>query len=342
MKIYLQIKVCPIRYSSLSPQVGSCIVAHSLCLNGENYMILLENGQDLSEFEGYNINLQEFLEEQSFLKRKHIVGSKTGECMFVRNIGKSIIRSIFAYFIKLFSCHKCIKMNIGGHTKILLKGSKVKFYGVEFVEYDENLAIENVVLAVELVRGCFPLGSIPCDLEDMLDLLLEDPLQNLQAAEDDCSLKSAKERRELLVLLHTEYMTNVKPKLCGEGDGQQNCNDFFKGCPYLYSWVDTMFRNTYLTAVANYNSLLGDKKLEKRKEEEREKKKEEEREKEDENLENEEDDVRRIDDGKLGEKGELQLCVMRNCDVHIPENAVKVNQVILLCSFCYNIDNSTL
>lgn len=77
----------------------------------------------------------------------------------------------------------------------------------------------------------FPFVLKPCDLEDMFDLLLEDPLQNLQAVEDDYSLKLAKARRELLVLLHTQYITNVKPKLCGEGDGQQNCNDFFKGCP---------------------------------------------------------------------------------------------------------------
>lgn len=116
MEIYLQIKtklsMCPISYYSLSPELGSYTSVHSFWLNGEKFLILLESGQNLSRFEGYGINLQEFLEEHSFLKRKHIVGSKSDEsCTFARNIGKSIIRSLFGYFIDLFSCHKCIKMS---------------------------------------------------------------------------------------------------------------------------------------------------------------------------------------------------------------------------------------
>lgn len=74
MKIHLQIKVCPIQYCSLSPELGSCIAPHSLYLNGENYTILMENGHDLSAFEGYNVSLEEFLAEQPLLKIKHIVG----------------------------------------------------------------------------------------------------------------------------------------------------------------------------------------------------------------------------------------------------------------------------
>ncbi|XP_037413483.1 uncharacterized protein LOC119276512 [Triticum dicoccoides] len=255
-----KIKVCPIQYCSLSPELGSCIAPHSLYLNDENYTILIENGHDLSAFEGYNVSLEEFLAEQPLLKIKHIVGSKTGEeCLFVRNIAKYIIKSILAYLVKLFSRDKCIKMKIIGRKHIFLKGSKVKFYGVEFVQFEENQAEDNVVCVVGLISGCFPEDLIPSDLSEMLDLLLSDPLHNLEAGKGDCSLLSAKERRELLVLLHTEYMTNVKPMLCGKDgdDPNGNLEEFFAGCPYIETWVDTMTKNTYLTEVASYNSVLG-------------------------------------------------------------------------------------
>nr|CDM86346.1 unnamed protein product [Triticum aestivum] len=107
-------------------------------------------------------------------------------------------------------------------------------------------------------------------------------------------------------------MTNVKPMLCGKDgdDPNGNLEEFFAGCSYIETWVDTMTKNTYLTEVASYNSVLGVLKLEKRKEENKEK------------LENEEDDNK-----KLIQKGERQFHVLRNCDVHIPEKAAKVNQV---------------
>lgn len=99
---------------------------------------------------------------------------------------------------------------------------------MEVVHYEEEQARKNIVLVVALIRECFPPGLIPCDLEDTLDLLLEDPLHNLQTAKDDSSLLLPKERRELLVHLHTEYMTNVKPKLCLGDDGQEQLERFFQ------------------------------------------------------------------------------------------------------------------
>lgn len=90
MGIYLQIKaefsMCPISYYSLSPELGSHTAVHSFWLDGKKLLILLESGEDLLRFEGYGINLQEFLEDQPFSKMKHIVGSKRNErCIFARN-----------------------------------------------------------------------------------------------------------------------------------------------------------------------------------------------------------------------------------------------------------------
>lgn len=276
----------------------------------------------------------------------------------MRGVSLQGIRSLLGYFVDLFSCHKCIKMSRLKFSQILLRESSVQLYGVEIIDYEEEQAKQNVVLVVELIRKCFSPGLIPCDLEHALHLLLDDPLHNLRAAKDDSSLLLPKERRELLVHLHTEYMTNVNPNLCAGDDGQEQLQFFFCECPYLDTWVDIMGRNKYLTDVANYNGLLGTLKRKKREVEEKKKRlKEENNEKEGEerkkgakeNKEKEEEDGRdekeeedgreekekKEEDGNEGEKGELQFHVMRNCDVNIPESAVKV-KIISLRSFYYS------
>ncbi|TVU08850.1 hypothetical protein EJB05_42266 [Eragrostis curvula] len=295
-----ELSLCPTMCYSLSPGLGPCSL-HSLCLNGQEFLIVLENGLDLSVFEGFNLSLLEFLDEEPFLKKKKIVGSKDDEeYNFVRNIGKMIIRSILAHLLELFSSNKCVELAAKTlvSTKILLKGSSVKFFGVELVEYEKGQANDNIHHVVKLIKSCFPANLIPCDLMDVFDRLLEDledPLESLKLAKDDPSLLLAKERRELMIHLHTEYMTNVKPKLLIGDNAKVNCNSFFENCPYLHSWINTMGKNKYLGAVANYNSDFVTMRVQKR----------------------------TVEEGNEAQMGEFQFAIMRNCDVHIPENVLK-------------------
>lgn len=291
----------PTVYYSTSPdELGSCI-GHTFSLSDVNYMVLLESGMNLSKFEGFNVSLREYLVKESFLKIKKIIGSLTDEeSPFVRNIAKFIIRSILAELIELFASGKCMELtdaNLLDHSNILLKGSSVKFFGVKIVKYEEEKARNNVLRIGELIEECFPEGLIPSDLEDVLGFLLEDPLANLEEAKDSSALLSARERRELLVYLHTEYMTNVKPRLL-------DVTEFFTGCPYLFTWMDTVKKNIYLEKSANLETKrvsLIVKEVEKV-------------------------SVGSTDTGKIGAKGEFQFSFMRNSNVHIPEKALKVNR----------------
>lgn len=213
---------------------------------------------------------------------------------------KRIIRSILGEFINLFASNKCIaqpETELLDLFNILLKGSSVKFYGVETVKYEESQARLNILQIIELIRQMFPEEQVPSDLKDLLAFLLEDPLNNLEVAKNSCDLCSARERRELLVQLHTEYMTHVRHQL------SSNLNTFFANCPYLETWMDTVRSNTYLQKSVNLESkragLI----------------------------------VKEVEKGKAGRlkkemvlaKGEFQFAFMRNSNVHIPEKAQKVN-----------------
>ncbi|KAB8079958.1 hypothetical protein EE612_000280 [Oryza sativa] len=79
-----ELKLSPDIYYCVPNDKLGCCTLHSVALNNQNYLFFLENGLDLSHFEGFCLTLEEFLERNSFLKIKHIVGSRNDEeCNFV-------------------------------------------------------------------------------------------------------------------------------------------------------------------------------------------------------------------------------------------------------------------
>uniref|UniRef100_A0A0E0MRB8 Brix domain-containing protein n=1 Tax=Oryza rufipogon TaxID=4529 RepID=A0A0E0MRB8_ORYRU len=252
-----------------------------------------QNGLDLSHFEGFCLTLEEFLERNSFLKIKHIVGSRNDEeCNFVRNIAKAIIRSMLSHLVNLFSLGKCLRMgtDLLSRRKILLKVSDVKFFQLEVIAYEEDEAINNVLQVVELVKSCFVGEMIPADLQGDLHDLEENPLKRLESVIDSSSLMSAKEKKGLLVNLHTEYKTNISPAI-----SEDDRDSLFKHIPYLDCWMNRTEDNEYLKLVANLDSKKVALKVNKV----------------------------GTDKRKPSKNGILQFDFMRNSDVHIPEKALK-------------------
>uniref|UniRef100_A0A0D3EJK7 Brix domain-containing protein n=1 Tax=Oryza barthii TaxID=65489 RepID=A0A0D3EJK7_9ORYZ len=252
-----------------------------------------QNGLDLSHFEGFCLTLEEFLERNSFLKIKHIVGSRNDEeCNFVRNIAKAIIRSMLSHLVNLFSLGKCLRMgtDLLSRRKILLKGSDVKFFQLEVIAYEEDEAINNVLQVVELVKSCFVGEMIPADLQGDLHDLEENPLKRLESVIDSSSLMSAKEKKGLLVNLRTEYKTNISPAI-----SEDDRDSLFKHIPYLDCWMNRTEDNEYLKLVANLDSKKVALKVNKV----------------------------GTDKRKPSKNGILQFDFMRNSDVHIPEKALK-------------------
>lgn len=252
MELYFQtrneLKLSPDIYYCVPNDKLGCCTLHSVALNNQNYLFFLENGLDLSHFEGFCLTLEEFLERNSFLKIKHIVGSRNDEeCNFVRNIAKAIIRSMLSHLVNLFSLGKCLRMgtDLLSRRKILLKVSDVKFFQLEVIAYEEDEAINNVLQVVELVKSCFVGEMIPADLQGDLHDLEENPLKRLESVIDSSSLMSAKEKKGLLVNLHTEYKTNISPAI-----SEDDRDSLFKHIPYLDCWMKTE-DNEYLKLVAN-------------------------------------------------------------------------------------------
>jgi hypothetical protein len=76
---------------------------------------------------------------------------------------------------------KCISGTIKMHN-VLVSGTKVKLYGLDVTDYNEDVAKKSVSGLVNMVRSCFPNDGIPIDLEELLEDLVKDPLNVIQTS----------------------------------------------------------------------------------------------------------------------------------------------------------------
>jgi hypothetical protein len=65
---------------------------------------------------------------------------------------------------------------------VLVSGTKVKLYGLDVTDYNEDVAKKSVSGLVNMVRSCFPDDGIPIDLEELLEDLVKDPLKVIQTS----------------------------------------------------------------------------------------------------------------------------------------------------------------
>jgi hypothetical protein len=251
--------LCPVTiYSNSNGHAGFCL-SHNVDFNGITYSVFLENGSyvsSLEKLEGFNTSLAEIVVKKPLLKMKHIIGSVTNkEYCFARQRCKSILQSLFAEFAMLLESGKCISGTIKMHN-VLVSGTKVKLYGLDVTDYNEDVAKKSVSGLVNMVRSCFPDDGIPIDLEELLEDLVKDPLNVIQTAKNDCSLLKAANRRTLLINIYSEYITNVEAKSSGfdqinDEPNQINEFTFFNGCPYAEDWKLIMKDNEYMMQVCN-------------------------------------------------------------------------------------------
>ncbi|XP_051222295.1 uncharacterized protein [Lolium perenne] len=244
-----------IMYSIPNGPMGSCL-PHCADFSGETYSILLEDGPYISSLEkldGFNTSLAEIVMKEPLLKMKHIIGSITDKThCFARQRCKSILQSLFAELAMLFESGKCISCpaDIGMHH-VLVRANKVKLYGLPVTDYVEELAEENVISLVGMVKSCFPQGEIPTDLYELLADLEKDPLNEIRTAKEDCSLLKAEVRRRLLININSEYMTNVPTKCNDDSHGKIDEFSFFDGCPDAKDWDLIMKDNEYMVQICN-------------------------------------------------------------------------------------------
>ncbi|KAK1602263.1 hypothetical protein QYE76_018035 [Lolium multiflorum] len=255
-QIPTELRLCPvILYSIPNGQMGSCLT-HCVDFTGETYPILLENGpyvSSLEKLDGFNTSLAEIVVKEPLLKIKHIIGSTTDKThCFARQRCKSILQSLFAELAILFESGKCISCpaDISMHH-VLVRANEVKLYGLPVTDYVEELAEENVISLVGMVKSCFPQGEIPTDLYGLLADLEKDPLNEIRTAKEDCSLLKAKDRRSLLININSEYMTNVPAKSDDDSDSKIDEFSFFDGCPDAKNWDLIIKDNVYLVQICN-------------------------------------------------------------------------------------------
>ncbi|KAM0875554.1 hypothetical protein ACQ4PT_036724 [Festuca glaucescens] len=255
-QIPTELHLCPvILYSIPNGQMGSCLT-HCVDFSGETYPILLENGpyvSSLEKLDGFNTSLAEIVVKEPLLKIKHIIGSTTDKMhCFARQRCKSILQSLFAELAMLFESGKCISCpaDIRMHH-VLVRANKIKLYALPVTYYVEELAEENVISLVGMVKSCFPQGEIPTDLYGLLEDLEKDPLNEIRTAKEDCSLLKAEDRRSLLININSEYMTNVPAKSDDDSDGKIDEFSFFYGCPDAKDWDLIMKDNEYLVQICN-------------------------------------------------------------------------------------------
>jgi hypothetical protein len=65
---------------------------------------------------------------------------------------------------------------------VLVSGTKVKLYGLDVTDYNEDVAKKSVSGLVNMVRSCFPDDGIPIDLEELLEDLVKDALNVIQTS----------------------------------------------------------------------------------------------------------------------------------------------------------------
>jgi hypothetical protein len=314
--------------------MGSCLT-HCVDFSGETYPILLENGpyvSSLEKLDGFNTSLAEIVVKEPLLKIKHIIGSTTDKThCFARQRCKSILQSLFAELAMLFESGKCISCpaDIGMHH-VLVRANTVKLYGLPVTDYVEELAEENVISLVGMVKSCFPQGEIPTDLYELLADLEKDPLNEIRTAKEDCSLLKAEVRRRLLININSEYMTNVPAKSNDDSDGKIDEFSFFDGCPDAKDWDLIMKDNEYMVqicnvgknseTVQNVNASMVERMGKKRK------------------IGKNTTSIRNMTKKKKREanEGKLQLSSYMNFEMRMPEKArkVKVNYVFMLLNTC--------
>ncbi|KAM0847301.1 hypothetical protein ACQ4PT_055082 [Festuca glaucescens] len=228
------------------PSSGSLIkhiVEHSSIPN----VLLLPCPRDLSQFNGFNSTLTEFIQRYPATYQDVVRGSNP-ETTY-RDISdpfRVFSRSLILIVGEAIRHEICIKGL--GMEKILLKRGVARLYGVEFIPYTEARALRMFGKIRRILKWCMAEG-IPDDVDFVLRLLKDKPLENYNLIADSPVWIPAWDRCHYLEDTYSVFKSDLPFK-------SQIKFAKTKIQPLLVNWREKMEQNSLLDNVVSHNERM--------------------------------------------------------------------------------------